>query len=411
MQAHHLIGVGFGPSNIALAIALEGREPAAGPLKPVLVEKQPQFAWHRDMLLDDAHMQIPFLEDLATLRNPTGRFTFINYLHEKGRLQDFINLKAFFPSRREFNDYLAWAAAKFRDRYAYGEEVVEVPPEKRDGEVRLLRVRACDESGALRERPGHNPMVSVGGAPHVDPIMRARSIRPLDDSPFVNEIFYADFVDHVYNRPQEERCALLREFWRANYACPDLDLIESIFKVFYGQKVTGDTRHRFLRRHEVRDVRVDMLDLNDGRETGASYDVVVLATRYSREQHKTLLEPVAQRMGDFSVERNYQIKVAPGFRPAVFLQDAYESSHGLSDNPAVGDLGAHRRDRPGPAGCLGASLGQAENENCSHLRWLVRRPVGSLATPGAAWHGPQDRGAAGSCRCPPFNSAGRRLHA
>ena len=72
------------------------------------------------MLLEQAHMQVSFLKDLATLRNPTSRFTFINYLHEKGRLQDFINLKTFFPSRHEFNDYLAWAASSSRTAASTG---------------------------------------------------------------------------------------------------------------------------------------------------------------------------------------------------------------------------------------------------------------------------------------------------
>jgi L-ornithine N5-oxygenase len=395
MQAHHVIGIGFGPSNVALAIALDEREPAAWSRSAFFIEKQPRFAWHKDMLLDHTHMQISFLKDLATLRNPKSRFTFINYLHEKGRLQDFINLKSFFPSRREFNDYLAWAASQFDDRVAYGEEVIEVLPEKRDGEVALLRVRSRDESGAIRERLGHNLVVSIGGTPNiperfaplrndtrifhsstylrrmaehphaqriavigagqsaaeifmdlqgrsstskVDLIMRARSIRPSDDSPFVNENFNADFVDHIYSQPHEERGALLREFGNTNYACPDLDLIERIFKVFYEQKVTGDMRHRFLRRHEVRSVRetadgihLGLLDLNEGRESSACYDVVVLATGYERQHHKTLLAPIAPYLGDFTVDRNYQVETAAGFRPGIFLQGACEASHGLSD--------------------------------------------------------------------------------
>ena len=134
----------------------------------------------------------------------------------------------------------------------------------------------------------------------IDLVMRARSIRPSDDSPFVNEIFNADFVDHVYSRPHDERGALLREFWHTNYACPDLELIESIFKVFYEQKVVGDTRHRFLRRHEVQDARaasdgihLGLRDLNSGIDHASRYDVVVLATGYAREHHKTLLDPLA----------------------------------------------------------------------------------------------------------------------
>ena len=81
--------------------------------------------------------------------------------------------------------------------------------------------------------------------------MRARAIKPSDDSPFVNEIFNADFTDFVFSRSDEDRVALLDEFWHTNYAAPDLVLIEQIFNVFYQQRVTGNERHRFLRRHEV----------------------------------------------------------------------------------------------------------------------------------------------------------------
>jgi L-ornithine N5-oxygenase len=34
--------------------------------------------------------------------------------------------------------------------------------------------------------------------------MRARSIKPSDDSPFVNEIFNTDFTDYVFNSPEQE---------------------------------------------------------------------------------------------------------------------------------------------------------------------------------------------------------------
>ncbi|CAG2157973.1 lysine N(6)-hydroxylase/L-ornithine N(5)-oxygenase family protein [Cupriavidus numazuensis] len=395
MQVHDLIGIGFGPSNVALAIALDEHRQQGRRFDAMFIEKQPGFAWHQDMLLDNAHMQISFLKDLATLRNPTSRFTFINYLHQKGRLQDFINLKTFFPSRHEFNDYLAWAAAHFGDRCAYGEEVLEVLPERRDGGVSLLRVRSRNADGQLCERLGRNLVVGIGGTPNipdefaalrqdsrvfhssnylrrvaahpgaariavigagqsaaelfmelhgrypegqVDLIMRARSIRPSDDSPFVNEIFNADFVDHVYHRPEQERDALLREFWHTNYACPDLELIEAIFKVFYEQRVRGDMRHRFLRRHEVRGARagangieLDLHDLNAARGFSERYDMVVLATGYERERHRAMLDPLAPWLGDFAVDRDYRVLTAADFRPAVFLQGACENSHGLSD--------------------------------------------------------------------------------
>jgi L-ornithine N5-oxygenase len=327
MRVHDLIGIGFGPSNLALAIALDEQRRAGRPrVDALFIERQPGFAWHPDMLLSQAHMQISFLKDLATLRNPTSRFTFVNYLHQRGRLQDFINLKTFYPSRREFNDYLGWAAAQFDDACVYGEEVVEVLPHAQGREVTLLRVRSRDAAGQWHERLTRHLVVSIGGtanipeafralkgdprvmhssgylaglaghadaqriaivgagqsaaelfidlhgrpnAPRVDLVMRARTIRPADDSPFVNEIFNAGFVDHVYAQPEAQRAEMLAEFRHTNYACADQDLIRQMFAVFYEQRVSGDERHRFLRRHEIQSVRaaadgihLNLLDVN-----------------------------------------------------------------------------------------------------------------------------------------------------
>ncbi|MGC4060238.1 MAG: lysine N(6)-hydroxylase/L-ornithine N(5)-oxygenase family protein [Aquabacterium sp.] len=395
MHIHDLIGIGFGPSNIALAIALQEQREHGQHVDALFIEKQANFAWHKNMLLDGTHMQISFLKDLATLRNPASKYTFLNYLHEKQRLQDFINLKTFFPSRFEFSDYLAWAAGKFNDVCAYGEEVIEVIPEKRGNEVALLRVRSRDQNGAEQERLTRHLVVSIGGMPNipdgfkhlrqdervfhssnylqeiarhpnaqriavvgagqsaseifmdlhgrpgmpkVDLIMRARSIKPSDDSPFVNEIFNADFIDFVYSRPDADRTALLEEFWHTNYAAPDLALIEKIFDVFYQQKIGAEERHRFLRRHEVTSTRADqegihltLLDMNQQREHSATYDAVILATGYRRDRHKSLLAPLSPYLQDFAVDRHYRLRAHPQFLPAVFLQGACETSHGLSD--------------------------------------------------------------------------------
>jgi len=395
MQIHDLIGIGFGPSNIALAIALDEKRHHGQFVDALFIEKQPGFVWHKNMLLDNAHMQISFIKDLATLRNPSSRFTFLNYLHEKQRLQDFVNLKTFFPSRHEFNDYLGWAAAQFEDRCAYGESVFEVLPEMRGSEVQLVRVRSRQADGSVRERLARNLVVSVGGVakiparfqpfrddprvfhssgyldaiarhpkaeriaivgagqsaaeifmdlqshpnrPAVDLIMRARSIKPSDDSPFVNEIFNADFTDFVFNRSQPERTELLEEFWHTNYAAPDLELIQQIFNVFYRQRVAGVARHNFLRRHEVTAVRAGadgvhlwLHDLNTDQRGERGYDVVILATGYERDGHKTLLDPLAPYLGDFTVDRHYRLQGTPELKPGIFLQGACETSHGLSD--------------------------------------------------------------------------------
>jgi L-ornithine N5-oxygenase len=168
--------------------------------------------------------------------------------------------------------------------------------------------------------------------------MRARSIRPSDDSPFVNEVFNTEFTDYMYSRPDDERAALLAEFGHTNYAVADLELIQQIFEMFYQQKVRGESRMRFLRRHDIHAARatadgihLTMCDQNTGRESTSRYDAVVLATGYAREQHKELLTPLAPYLDGFSVDRHYRVRSTGDFRPAIFLQGACESSHGLSD--------------------------------------------------------------------------------
>lgn len=82
------------------------------------------------------------LKDLATLRDPTSAFTFLSYLHAHNRLSEFINRGTTIPSRREFADYLGWAARGVSQKgvdVAYGEEVISVSKEVLD-ERELLKV-------------------------------------------------------------------------------------------------------------------------------------------------------------------------------------------------------------------------------------------------------------------------------
>src|SRR5688500_20001583 len=67
---HDLIGVGFGPSNLALAIALQERGPSQGELDVLFLDKQADYRWHGNTLVTQSELQISFLKDLVTLRNP-----------------------------------------------------------------------------------------------------------------------------------------------------------------------------------------------------------------------------------------------------------------------------------------------------------------------------------------------------
>jgi L-ornithine N5-oxygenase len=74
-----------------------------------------------------------------------------------------------------------------------------------------------------------------------------------------------------------------------------------------------------------------LLDMTHNRESTERYDAVVLATGYRRDVHRKLLEPLSAHLGTFDVDRDYRIRARPGFKPAIFLQGACETTHGLSD--------------------------------------------------------------------------------
>ncbi|RRO99979.1 SidA/IucD/PvdA family monooxygenase [Corynebacterium bovis] len=150
-HVHDVVGVGFGPANLGLAVALaEGAGPGERGVDTLFLESRPTFAWHPGLLLPDTPVRSSFLRDLVTPRTPRSRFTFINYLHEHGRLVEFINRRTVAPDRGEVADYLAWVAGLVPARVAYGSVVRGV--EVLDGTPARFRVTV--DAGAEPGRRG-----------------------------------------------------------------------------------------------------------------------------------------------------------------------------------------------------------------------------------------------------------------
>ncbi|MEU4269126.1 lysine N(6)-hydroxylase/L-ornithine N(5)-oxygenase family protein [Streptomyces sp. NPDC026092] len=357
---HDLIGIGFGPSNVAMAIALSEHNARVGRQEAVTAhffERQASFGWHRGMLIDDATMQVSFLKDLVTLRNPSSEYTFLRYLQSKGRLIDFVNHKNLFPLRVEFHDYFEWAAAKVDDMVSYGHEVVSVEPVVRDGVVEYLDVTA--RSGAetvvhrarnlvigtgLRplmpegvertDRVWHNSdlLAKVDGIEGTDPkrfivvgagqsaaenvaylhrrfpqaeicaVFSRYGYSPADDSSFANRIFDPAAVDEYYTAPDDIKRRLMDYHGNTNYSVVDIDLIDDLYRQAYQEKVLGNERLRFLNISRLTGVeeagdtvRATVTSLVTGEENVLDADVVVLATGYSQAEPLGLLGDVAGR--------------------------------------------------------------------------------------------------------------------
>ena len=180
-ELHDLICVGFGPASLAIGVAihdaLEGTDPSLADIpglegrapKVAFLEKQPQFAWHAGMLLPGAKMQITFMKDMATMRNPRSEFTFINYLHQKNRLVEFANLNTFLPARVEYEDYMRWCASWFEEVVSYSQEVVKVNPQKSaNGEISAFEVVSRNLlTGQIETRRARHVVVAAGGRPNI----------------------------------------------------------------------------------------------------------------------------------------------------------------------------------------------------------------------------------------------------
>lgn len=170
-----LICIGFGPASLATAIAIHDTLPGNARPKCLYLEKQSQFAWHSGMQIPGAKMQISFLKDLATTRQPTSTFTFINYLHSVGRLHAFINLGTFLPSRKEFEAYLKWCASRVEkdDQVLYGTEVISVNPETVvEGKVKFWEVVGRNAYGELASWRSSKVIIAMGGQPIIPPQLK-----------------------------------------------------------------------------------------------------------------------------------------------------------------------------------------------------------------------------------------------
>jgi L-ornithine N5-oxygenase len=355
-----VVGIGFGPSNLAMAIAVTEHNDAGHPKATVsarFLERQAGFGWHRGMLLDDATMQVSFLKDLVTLRNPTSEFSFLKYLHSRNRLIDFINHKNLFPLRVEFHDYFTWAAAQVAGQVSYDTEVISVTPvTDRRGEINALDV-VSRSAGELTTHRARNLVIGTGLRPRLpegvtpseriwhtsDLLHNLEKVRgttprrvvvvgagqsaaeavaclhsafptaevcavlsrygysPADDSPFANRIFDPAAVDDFYTAPEDVKRRLMDYHGNTNYSVVDIDLIDDLYRRAYREKVLGRERLRMMNVSRVTRV-------SDGATTATAYvqsqvngevtaleaDIVVFATGYHNADPYAVLGDVAQ---------------------------------------------------------------------------------------------------------------------
>lgn len=278
-----LVAIGCGPFNLGLA-ALASTIPE---LDFEAFEAQPELRWHPGMMFDDATLQLSFLADLVTLIDPTNPLSFLAYLRDRDRMYPFFIREQFHPTRREYEDYLRWAASQLttirwshrvtslawdaaRQRFALTVEAAggdepftvlakhvvmgigtegalpaalgELPRERvmhsseyllRRREVRAaghVTVLGSGQSGAeialdlFREN-------AAGGAP-VSWLTRTRSFAPLDYSKLVLEMTTPEYIRYFHALPMATRDRLVAEQWQ-HYKGISVETLEALHTLLY----------------------------------------------------------------------------------------------------------------------------------------------------------------------------------
>ncbi|MVU82413.1 SidA/IucD/PvdA family monooxygenase [Nocardia sp. ET3-3] len=372
---HDMIGIGFGPANIALAVALEELQPR---VRPLFLEARERVVWQPEMLLAGADTQNNPVRDLVTPRNPRSKYSFLNFLFEQGRMLEYLNLGVEFPLRKEYSQYIAWVASHFADRVEYAAAVDSVEVATLPDGAEGYRVRLASGDFRLARTvvlaPGRTPYVPApfdrvdsvrvahltryagtvarfggelarGGRvavigssqsaveltldlarrfPEAEIVTVTRGFGPRmkDVSPFMEESIMPDFVDYYFHASQQSKDALDLDLRYTNYSAADADVLRALYLMIYEQRLDGNQKVFLRNNSEVSDVSAEadgiVLTLRDrhrGEFAPERFDLVLLATGFRNFGPRPDQEPYPPLLENLApqLHRTDQGAVAVGY--------------------------------------------------------------------------------------------------
>jgi L-ornithine N5-oxygenase len=389
-----VLGIGFGPSNIALAIALEER---SSPLDVHFIEAASGPCWQPQMLISGSDIQNNPLRDLVTPRNPCSPYSFTNYLKCEGRLFDYLNLGLAYPFRKDYARYVTWVAQHFAYQVSYDSPAQDIRFDAQSGFWRI-QTGGVDYAarslvlGIGRSRnipqvfaavtgprvfhlndylshiadlaPRLNSIAVVGASQsaveinndlmarfpelEIHAVHRGFAMRQKDTSPFSDHVYFPDFVDYFFSVDDAARADLQRQLRQTNYSAADLDVLHRLYTTIYEERLDGVERF-----HIHNNARIDACRLTENgvemdvserflnRNTKLKVDAVVLATGFldlgngeAAEAFPPLLAGVADSLAcraDGGLAVARDYRVATSHGLPLYLNGLCESSHGLGD--------------------------------------------------------------------------------
>jgi L-ornithine N5-oxygenase len=389
-----LLAVGAGPSNLALAVALEELAPDLA-ANSLIIERAAAVGWQPGLLLPWAKSQASFIKDLVTLRNPSSEFSFLNYLFTVGRLDDFINMGSSTPYRQEISEYFKWVASSLPSvglRLNCGCRSIEP---LRDASGELTGWRTLLEDGTTVT--SRYLVIGVGRDPYVPPVfagvpasrlvhstqyrprmagldkefpyrvavigsaqsaaemftavqadlpssriawvMRSIGVGGYEKTKFTNELYYPAFVDDFFEAKQQGRDQLLRELHKTNYSGIEPWFVDELYEDHYLDRLTKADRKQIITMTDIKSatatadgVTLELADRRTGAVTELHRDLVFLGTGFIRT-----MPALIRRLGDvlgldqIQVTRRYRLVTAEPSTAACYLQGVNDATHGIGD--------------------------------------------------------------------------------
>jgi L-ornithine N5-oxygenase len=345
-----VIGIGFGPANIALAIAAEE---LGSTLKIKFLEKNLSAGWQEEMLLPESDIQNHPLRDLVTPRNPRSKYTFVNFLFEQNRLFEHLNLPIQHPLRLEYRQYVTWVANHFSSKAQYQSEVKKINPIVVARKIVSYDITYNNDekinSKSIVLAPGRTPHIPpefqtvfdkriihftkflstfkeiknkvlnpriavIGGSQtavelllhltnnlssgYVVGINRNFGFRLKDTSPFSDEVYFPKFVDTFFYASREDKARLRNELIFSNYSASDRDVIDALYLEIYKNKIQGKndfiiknlTNITHIQAHE-KAINLTLTHSIDKTNEDMEFDLVILATGFKDLGEKPKNEP------------------------------------------------------------------------------------------------------------------------
>ncbi len=386
-RIYDLAGIGVGPFNLGLAALSE----PVDDLDCVFLDRRESFDWHPGMMLEPAHLQVPFMADLVTLADPTSRFSFLNFLKQTGRLYRFYIRENFYPLRAEYNQYCQWVAGQL-ESVRFSTDVLDVTYD--DGVYRLS-VQGPGGAEVLRARKlvlgtGTSPYVPDACAGIVDAgglvihnadylsrkselqskrsitivgsgqsaaelyyellqeidvygyqlnwVTRSGRFFPLEYTKLTLEMTSPEYVDYFHSLPGEQRDSLIKN-QKNLYKGINSDLIDDIYDLLYTKSLSGmvDTQ---LHTHSSltaaawnASAGIHTLQLHHeehGRDYSLDSEAVVLATGYTYKE-PVFLAGIQDRIRRDSKGRfDVERNYGTSVEPGeIFVQNAELHTHGF----------------------------------------------------------------------------------